>query len=54
MAQRNQTLAEFNTGLGRLFGGVVLTRDIDSQTSLSLFTQRWSRVWDIHRGQEIA
>jgi hypothetical protein len=54
MAQLNQTLAQSNTGLGRLFGGVVLTRDIDLQTSFCLFTQSWSRVCDIHRGQEIA
>jgi hypothetical protein len=45
MAQLNQTLAWFNTGLGRVFGGIVLTPDIDLQTSLSALTQRWSRVW---------
>jgi hypothetical protein len=46
MAQLNQTLAWLNTGLGRLFGGIALTSDIDLQTSLALLMQRWSRVWE--------
>lgn len=46
MAQLNQTLAWFHTGLGRLFGGIALTPDIDLQTSFSVLTQRWSRVWE--------
>jgi hypothetical protein len=46
MTQLNHTLAWFNTGLGRLFGGVALEANIDLQTSFSALTQRWSRVWE--------
>src|SRR5262249_38619558 len=45
MAELNHTLAWFNTGLGRLFGGVVLSDDLDLQTALALMQQRWSSVW---------
>lgn len=45
MAQLNHTLAWFNVGLGRLFGGLVLTRNVDLQTALAMMAQRWRQVW---------
>jgi hypothetical protein len=53
MAQLNQTLAWFNAGIGRLFGGVALEPSFDLDLALTVLEQRWSRVWseeDEHGG----
>jgi hypothetical protein len=41
MAQLNHVLAWFNTGLGRLFGGIALTPDLDLQQASDLLQKRW-------------
>ena len=45
MKQLNHTLAWFNVGLGKLFGGVVLTKEFDPQTAVGVMQQRWKMVW---------
>jgi hypothetical protein len=45
MKQLNHTLAWFNVGLGKLFGGVVLSKEFDPHTALGVMQQRWGKGW---------
>jgi hypothetical protein len=45
MAELNQVVAWFNTGLGRLFGGIALTPNLNLESALAVLARRWSNLW---------